>query len=93
MLYLRIADELCTTDVFEEFEKLCLEDTPVVRKILERLEQGKYCNPYSFINRVNFANGRTTSRIKPGSRTLPGLFYTKITPIAKEKTSESVRKI
>ena len=40
MLYLRIANEACEIDVAAEFERIALEDRPVVRKILEKLEGG-----------------------------------------------------
>ena len=50
MLHLRIADEPCSIDIQEEFERLYVEDRPEVRKILERLEQGKYDSYHSFLN-------------------------------------------
>ncbi len=43
MLHLRIADEVCRIDVEAKFEKVAIEDRPVVRKILEKLEGGTYC--------------------------------------------------
>ncbi len=66
MLHLRIANEPCTMDIQEEFEKLYVEDTPAVRRILERLEQGKYCSNYCFLNR--FGGKVPLSRLCSGTQ-------------------------
>lgn len=53
-------------DVQEEFEKLYVEDTPAVCRILERLEQGKYCSHYCFLNR--FGGKEYLSRLCSGTQ-------------------------
>lgn len=54
MLHLRIANEACEIDVDEEFAKITLEDRPVVRKILEKLEGGTYCTPSYIQDRFGY---------------------------------------
>ncbi len=51
MLHLRISDEPSGMDIDIEFDKLRIEDRPVVRKILNKLEQGSYHSPYDFCDR------------------------------------------
>ena len=51
MLHLRISDEQSNIDINKEFHKLIIDDRPVVHKILNKLEQGKYHSPYDFYDR------------------------------------------
>ena len=51
MLHLRISDEPSGMDIDREFDRVRIEDRPVVRKILNKLEQGSYHSPYDFCDR------------------------------------------
>ena len=66
MLNLRIANEACEIDVEAEFAKISMEDRPVVRTILEKLEGGTYCTPGYFQDR--FGHKLSVSKLSTGCK-------------------------
>ena len=51
MLHLRISSEPTDFDVEDEFDKILIDDRPIVRKIIKDIEQGEYLSPYYFCDK------------------------------------------
>lgn len=47
MLHLRISDSPPIMDINREFDNILIDDRPIVRLILNKLEHGRYESPYS----------------------------------------------
>lgn len=54
MLNVKISNEMCTTDIEELFLKINLTGTLEERKVIELIEQGKYNDKISYIDRFGF---------------------------------------